>query len=285
MQSNFTNEAPISYLLNLMTKTIAIANQKGGVGKTTTTVNLAAALAEAGHAVLLLDVDPQANASSALGVAEQKELGLYDALMGEIPMADLIVETRLPHLSVIPADLDLAGVEIDIARKEEHLVQLRKMLAPIKESGRFAYILIDCPPSLGILMSNALTAADEILIPIQCEYYALEGLGKLIGVIEQLRQGGINPRLAMSGLLMTMFDVRTNLSAAVAKDVRNHFQEVVFETVVPRSIRISEAPSFSQTILEYDSKGPGAVAYRALAAEFLSRQEKGMSFVGAPEKS
>lgn len=268
-----------------MTKTIAIANQKGGVGKTTTTVNLAAALAEKGYDVLLLDFDPQANASSALGIIEQKEIGLYNALMGEIPIADLILETRLPHLSLISADIDLVGVEIDIARKEEHLIQLRKMLAPVQASGRFAYILIDCPPSLGILMSNALTAADEVLIPIQCEYYALEGLGKLVSVMEQLRQGGINPRLAMSGLLMTMFDGRTNLSAAVVKDVRDHFQEVVFETVIPRSIRISEAPSFSQTILEYDNKGSGAAAYRGLASEFLIRQEKGMAFVGGEEKT
>jgi len=264
------------------TKVIAIANQKGGVGKTTTTVNLAAAIAEQGHSVLLLDFDPQANASSALGIEEQEEAGLYRALIGEIPMEGLIKETRLPHLSIIPADLDLAGAEIDIARKEQHLIQLRKMLQDIKNSERFSIILIDCPPSLGILMSNALTAADEVLIPIQCEYYALEGLGKLVGVMEQLRQGGINPKLAMAGLLMTMFDVRTNLSAAVAKDVRDHFQEVVFETIIPRSIRISEAPSFSQTILEYDSKGPGAIAYRALAIEFLKRQKQGLSFVGAP---
>lgn len=261
------------------TKTIAIANQKGGVGKTTTSVNLAAALAEKGKSILLLDVDPQANAASALGCAEEKEVGLYEGLMGEVPMENLIIKTRMPNLSVIPADLNLAGVEIDIARKEEHLVQLRKMLEPIKMKGEFDYILIDCPPSLGILMSNALTAADEVLIPIQCEYYALEGLGKLVGIMEQLRQGGINRRLAMSGLLMTMFDVRTNLSAAVVKDVRDHFEEVVFETVIPRSIRISEAPSFSQTVLEYDQKGYGAVAYRALADEFLKRQQQGISFV------
>ena len=264
----------------MSTKVIAIANQKGGVGKTTTTVNLAAAIAEQGHSVLLLDLDPQANASSALGIEEDQRSGLYRALVGEVPMIDLIKETRLSNLSIIPADLDLAGAEIDIARKEQHLIQLRKMLQEIKSSGRFSTIFIDCPPSLGILMTNALTAADEVLIPIQCEYYALEGLGKLVGVMEQLRQGGINPTLAMTGLLMTMFDVRTNLSAAVVKDVRDHFQEVVFETVIPRSIRISEAPSFSQTVLEYDSKGSGAAAYRALATEFLHRQAQGLSFVG-----
>ena len=262
------------------TKVIAIANQKGGVGKTTTTVNLAAAVAEQGHSVLLIDLDPQGNASTVLTVGEPQEGGLYRALIGEAPMADLVVETRLPHLFLISADLDLAGVEIDIARKEEHLIQLRKMLVPLRDSGKFDFIFFDCPPSLGILMSNALTAADEVLIPIQCEYYALEGLGKLVGVMEQLRQAGINPRLAMSGLLMTLFDGRTNLSGAVVKDVRDHFQEVVFDTVIPRSVRISEAPSFGQTILEYDNKGSGAAAYRALALEFLKRQKDAISFVG-----
>lgn len=265
------------------TKIIAIANQKGGVGKTTTTVNLAAAIAEQGHAVLLIDLDPQANASSALGIDEQQEGGLYRGLMGETPMADLIIPTRLPHLAIIPADLDLAGAEIDIARHDQHLVQLKIMLEDLKKSERFSFIFIDSPPSLGVLMSNALTAADEVLIPIQCEYYALEGLGKLVGVMDQLRQTGINPQLTMSGLLMTMFDMRTNLSGAVMKDVRDHFQEVVFQTVIPRTIRISEAPSFSQTILEYDPKGPGALAYRALATEFLKRQADGVSFVGPSE--
>ncbi|HLB33306.1 MAG: sporulation initiation inhibitor Soj [Verrucomicrobia bacterium RIFCSPHIGHO2_12_FULL_41_10] len=264
------------------TKVIAIANQKGGVGKTTTTVNLSAAIAEKGVSVLLLDLDPQANASGVFAVGEGNPGGLYRALVEEIPMSDLITPTRYTHLSMIPTDLDLAGAEIDVARRENHLLQLRKTLQGIKDSGQFAYIFIDCPPSLGILMSNALTAADEVLIPIQCEYYALEGLGKLVGVMEQLRQEEINPTLAMSGLLMTMFDIRTNLSAAVVKDVRDHFQEVVFQSVIPRSIRISEAPSFSQTILEYDSKGSGAIAYRSLATEFLQRQAQGISFVGAP---
>jgi chromosome partitioning protein len=265
----------------MSTKIIAVANQKGGVGKTTTTVNLAAALAEHGHSILLIDLDPQANASSVLIREGGQEGGLYRGLMGEIPMNDLIVATRLPHLSLLAADLELAGAEIDIARLDQHLIQLKIMLEEVKKSGRFSYIFIDSPPSLGILMSNALTAADEVLIPIQCEYYALEGLGKLVGVMDQLRHTGINPTLSMTGLLMTMFDIRTNLSSAVAKDVRAHFQEVVFETVIPRSIRISEAPSFSQTILEYDPKGPGALAYRSLATEFLKRQEQGISFIGA----
>jgi len=268
----------------MKTKVIAIANQKGGVGKTTTSVNLAAAVAELGHPTLLLDLDPQGNASSALGLEMSSEASLYHAMIGETPMEALIQQTRLPNLCGIPADLDLAGVEIEVARMEGHLGQLRRVLQPVRESGRFEFIILDCPPSLGILMTNALSAADETLIPIQCEYYALEGLGKLVGVMEQIRSSGANPTLAMSGLLMTMLDVRTNISAAVVRDVRAHFEEVVFTASIPRSVRISEAPSFSQTILEYDPKGAGANAYRVLAKEFLDRQQRGISFIGAPEK-
>lgn len=268
----------------MKTKVIAIANQKGGVGKTTTSVNLAAAIAEAGHPVLLLDLDPQGNASSALGLEVGQGSSLYAAMVGETPMEDLIQETRIANLRGIPADLDLAGAEIEVARMEGHLGQLRSVLEPVRNSGRFEFIIMDCPPSLGILMTNALTAADELLIPIQCEYYALEGLGKLVGVMEQIREAA-NPTLAMSGLLMTMLDVRTNISAAVVRDVRAHFEEVVFETSIPRSVRVSEAPSFGKTILEYDPKGPGATAYRVLAKEFLDRQKKGLSFVGAPQRN
>ncbi len=269
----------------MKTKVIAIANQKGGVGKTTTSVNLAAAIAESGHPVLLLDIDPQGNASSALGIETSPGSTLYAAMIGQTPMTDLIQKTRLPNLSGIPADLDLAGAEIEVARMEGHLEQLRRVLQPVRDSGEFEFVILDCPPSLGILMTNALTAADELLIPIQCEYYALEGLGKLVGVMEQIRESGANPTLAMSGLLMTMLDVRTNISAAVVRDVRNHFEEVVFNATIPRSVRISEAPSFSQTILEYDPKGPGATAYRVLAKEFLDRQSRGISFVGASQGS
>ena len=269
----------------MKTKVIAIANQKGGVGKTTTSVNLAAAIAEAGHPVLLLDLDPQGNASSALGLETGAGSSLYAAMIGETPMEDLIQETRIPNLAGIPADLDLAGAEIEVARMEGHLGQLRSVLEPVRASNRFDFIILDCPPSLGILMTNALSAADELLIPIQCEYYALEGLGKLVGVMEQIRESGANPTLAMSGLLMTMLDLRTNISAAVVRDVREHFEEVVFDAAIPRSVRISEAPSFGKTILEYDPKGPGATAYRVLAKEFLDRQKRGISFVGAPQKN
>ena len=268
----------------MKTKVIAIANQKGGVGKTTTSVNLSAAIAAEGHPVLMLDLDPQGNASSALGLEASAEKSLYNAMIGLTPLEELIQQTRLENLCGIPADLDLAGAEIEVARMDEHISQLRRVIQSVRDSGRFAYIFMDCPPSLGILMTNALTAADEILIPIQCEYYALEGLGKLVGVMEQIRESGANPTLAMCGLLMTMLDVRTNLSAAVVRDVRAHFEEVVFTAAIPRSVRISEAPSFTQTILEYDPKGPGATAYRVLAKEFLDRQERGLSFIGAPQR-
>lgn len=269
----------------MKTKVIAIANQKGGVGKTTTSVNLSAAIAAEGHPVLLLDLDPQGNASSALGLETSEGKSLYSALIGETPLEGLIQQTRLENLCGIPADLDLAGAEIEVARMEEHISQLRRVLQSVRDSGRFAYIFMDCPPSLGILMTNALTAADEILIPIQCEYYALEGLGKLVGVMEQIRASGANPTLTMCGLLMTMLDVRTNLSAAVVRDVRAHFEEVVFTAAIPRSVRISEAPSFTKTVLEYDPKGPGATAYRVLAKEFLDRQARGLSFIGAPQRT
>ena len=269
----------------MKTKVIAIANQKGGVGKTTTSVNLSAAIAECGHATLLLDIDPQGNASSALGLETGEDGSLYEAMIGQRPMIELIRETRLPNLFGIPADLDLAGAEIEVARMDGHLGLLRSVLQPVRDSGRFEFIILDCPPSLGILMTNALTASDQILIPIQCEYYALEGLGKLVGVMEQIRDSGANSSLAMSGLLMTMLDVRTNISAAVVRDVRAHFEEVVFNAAIPRSVRISEAPSFGKTILEYDPKGPGSTAYRMLAKEFLDRQQRGISFIGAPHRS
>ena len=260
-------------------KIIAVANQKGGVGKTTTSVNLSAALAERGIRVLLADLDPQGNASSALGLAQGEHASLYQALIGEQPVEDLVAQTRLENLFAIPADLNMAGAEVEVARMEEHMLQLRRALAPLKAANKFDYMFLDCPPSLGILMSNALAAADEILVPIQCEYYALEGLGLLMQVTDQIRSCGANPGLAISGLLMTMFDGRNNLNPAVAKEVRSHFQEVAFQTVIPRTVRFGEAPSHGRTILEHDPAGSGAEAYRALAGEFLERQKKGMAFV------
>lgn len=260
-------------------KIIAVTNQKGGVGKTTTSVNLSAALAEKGLRVLLCDVDPQGNASGALGLHDAGARSLYHALIGEARAEELPQPTRIANLSVIPANVQMAGAEIEVARMDEHLLQLRRTLAPFRESDAFDFIVLDCPPSLGIWMSNALAAADEVLIPIQCEYYALEGLSTLLQVLDQIRSCGANPELGIAGLLMTMYDNRTNLNPAVVKEVRDHFGDFVFSTLIPRTVRFAEAPSHSLTILEHDPSGAGAAAFRALAEEFLDRQRRGVSFI------
>src|SRR4051812_6241316 len=252
-------------------KIIAIANQKGGVGKTTTAVNLGAALAERAQRILLIDLDPQGNATSSLGMQDFEGESLYDPLLGETTLADKILPTRLDHLFLVPADLDLAGAEVEIARMPDHLLRLARTLQPLRADSAFDFVLLDCPPSLGILMSNALAAADEILTPIQCEYFALEGLVKIVRLIQQVLDSGANERLELAGIVMTMFDARTNLSQQVVADVRKHFGERVYETVIPRSVRLSEAPSFGKSILEYASSGPAAQAYRALAREFMKR--------------
>ena len=252
-------------------KIIAIANQKGGVGKTTTAVNLGHALAEKGQRILIVDLDPQGNATSALGMQELESENLYEALLGDESIVDKILPTRIERLFLVPANLDLAGVEVEIARMNDHLTRLSKTLSILRDDQTFDFILLDCPPSLGILMTNALAAADELLTPIQCEYFALEGLVKIVRVVEQVRGSGANDQLEIGGIVMTMFDGRTNLSGQVVADVREHFAGKVYRTVVPRTVRLSEAPSFGKTILEYDSGGAGAYAYRALAREFLRR--------------
>jgi chromosome partitioning protein len=252
-------------------KIIAIANQKGGVGKTTTAVNLGFALAEEGVRVLLIDLDPQGNATSSLGMQELEGESLYEPLLGGVSVAEKILPTRLPRLFIVPADLDLAGAEVEIARMNDHLTRLKETLRPLRADDTFDYVLLDCPPSLGILMTNALAAADELLTPIQCEYFALEGLVKIVRVIEQVRDSGANDNLEIGGIVMTMFDSRTNLSAQVVADVREHFGERVYETVIPRTVRLSEAPSFGKSVLEHDPNGTGARAYRALAKEFIQR--------------
>jgi chromosome partitioning protein len=252
-------------------KIVAIANQKGGVGKTTTAVNLGAALAESGKRILIVDLDPQANATSSFGLQEVEDISLYEPLIGEASITEKILPSRREGLFIVPADLDMAGAEVEIARMPNHLTRLAETLKPLRTDQTFDFVFLDCPPSLGILMSNALAAADELLTPIQCEYFALEGLVKIVRLIEQVLDSGANERLQLGGIVMTMFDSRTNLSQQVVADVRKHFGERVYETVIPRSVRLSEAPSFGKSILEYASSGPAARAYRALAREFMKR--------------
>ncbi len=250
---------------------IAIANQKGGVGKTTTSVNLGACLAERGVRVIVLDLDPQANATSALGLVPGEQDSIYQALINGGRVADLVTPTKYPNLSLIPSDLELAGCEIELARADDHLVRLRRILREFKSTDAADYLFLDCPPSLGVLMTSALAAADELIVPLQCEYFGLEGLAKIVGVHEQIKNSGANPEVVLEGIVMTMADSRTNLSSLVINDVRRVFPEVTYRTIIPRNIRLGEAPSYGQSIIEYAPTSSGAVAYRNLAEEFLQR--------------
>jgi chromosome partitioning protein len=254
-------------------RVISIANQKGGVGKTTTSVNLAACLAERRQKVLLIDLDPQANATSGVGVEKREGGSIYRALLGDTHVRELVVPTAIEHLDLLPSEVDLAGAEIDVARADRYLHRFAEALAPLRAAAHYDFILVDCPPSLGILTMNALCGSDSILIPIQSEYYALEGLTVIERVIGQLRASGANPRLEIEGIVMTMYDGRTNLAQQVVAEVVKHFGEKVFETLIPRSVRLSEAPSYGQPIIVYDKHCTGAAAYRQLAREFLKRRK------------
>lgn len=253
------------------TRVIAVANQKGGVGKTTTSVNVAACLAATGQKILLIDLDPQANATSGVGLEKREGASAYPALLGEGTLEASVVPTAYERLSVIPSEVDMCGAEVELSRVENHLHRLKMALEPIVNSGQYDLILIDCPPALGVLTLNVFTATDWLLIPLQCEYYALEGISMINRVIGQLRDGGVNPNLEILGVVMTMFDGRTRLAAQVVQEVRQHFGNLVFDTLIPRTTRLAEAPSFGKPIIYYDKYSAGASAYEVLTEEILKR--------------
>lgn len=247
------------------------AIQKGGVGKTTSAVNLSVGLARRGISTLLVDLDPQANATSFLGYEKAPGKSIYGPLHGEGDAAERIIETHEKNLFLIPSEVDLAAIEMELSQKPDYLIQLRRCLDPIRNSGKVRAIILDCPPALGMISMNGLAAADYLLIALQCEYLAMEGLSQILNVLEQIRSAGVNKEIQLGGILMTMFDIRTNLSRQVVHEVREHFKKDVFQTMIPRSVRLAEAPSFGQSIFQYDPQSSGGVAYDALAKEFIKK--------------
>ena len=253
-----------------MGKIIAIANQKGGVEKTTTAINLAASLAVLEHKTLIADVDPQANATSGLGIdPKQVTSSIYECMIGEIAPQNVVQKTALDYLEIIPSHINLVGAEVEMINFDHREERMRTTLAQIKD--KYAYIIIDCAPSLGLLTINALTAADSLIIPIQCEYFALEGLGKLLNTIKII-QTRLNPDLEIEGLLMTMYDSRLRLSNQIVEEVRTHFNKMVFDTIIPRNIKLSEAPGFGKPAILYDGESKGAISYLNLAQEIINKQ-------------
>ena len=269
--------SPVAY----RTRIVAVANQKGGVGKTTTAINLATALAASGHHVLVVDLDPQGNASTGLGVGRRKrQVTSYELILGEAELADAVLGTEIPRLSIIPASEDLSGAEFELMGRERREFLLSRAIR--SRVGDYDEVLIDCPPSLNLLTINALVAADSALVPMQCEFYALEGLSQLMRTIERVKRA-LNPRLELQGVVLTMYDSRNNLSDLVALDVREHLGEKVFDTVIPRNVRVSEAPSHGKPVLIYDHRCAGAQAYMELAAELLRRAAPGVPPPGVPQ--
>ena len=256
--------------MDKQTKTIAIANQKGGVGKTTTVVNLAAALSARHRAVLVVDLDPQAHATLGFGLEKQPGVSMYPVLAGQKSIAEVIQPTKWPNLNVIPSEVDLAGAELDFGMREDRLTMIRDALAPVKASGAFDYIIFDCPPSLGIVMTSALVATDSVLIPIQAEFLAMDGLALITGSIDRIRSG-VNPNLELNGIVFTMVNSVAKLTQDVIAEVRGHFGEKVYETLIPRNVRVSEAPSMGTPVVFLDPHSKGAEAYRAFAWEFMAK--------------
>lgn len=253
-----------------LTKIIAIANQKGGVGKTTTVVNLAAALSARKRAVLVVDLDPQAHATLGLGLEKQQGVSMYAVLTGQAKIGDVIQPTKWTNLNVIPSEVDLAGAELEFGAREDRLLMIRNALAPVKESGAFDYIILDCPPSLGVVMTSSLVAADGVLIPIQAEFLAMDGLALITSSIERIRQG-VNPNLELNGIVFTMVNAVAKLTQDVIEEVRGHFGEKVYETLIPRNVRVSEAPSMGTPVVFLDPRSKGAEAYKAFAWEFQAK--------------
>lgn len=254
-----------------MGKVISVANQKGGVGKTTTTINLSTILAKKGKKVLLIDADPQGNATSGLGVEKEVEFSTYDVLVNETPIKETIKNTMIKNLKICPSNINLAGAEVELVSMMSREQRLKEKLDVIKN--KFDYILIDCPPSLGLVTLNSFTASNSVLIPVQCEYYALEGLGQLLNTINLVKKH-LNKNFQVEGALLTMYDMRTNLSNQVVKEVKKYFDNKVYKTVIPRNVRLSEAPSYGMPITEYDARSKGAKSYMKFAKEFLKMNEE-----------
>ena len=254
-----------------MGKIISIANQKGGVGKTTTTVNLSAAVAKRGNKVLMIDTDPQGNATSGIGLDKENEYSVYDVLVNEVEIEKTLKQTQIKNLNICPSNINLAGAEVELVSMMSREKRLKEQLDRIKD--QFDYIFIDCPPSLGLITLNAFTASDSVLIPVQCEYFALEGLGQLMNTFNLVKKH-LNKELSIEGAVLTMYDIRTNLANQVVKEVKKYFDNKVYKTVIPRNVKLSEAPSYGMPIITYDPRSKGAKAYDKLAKEFLKKNQE-----------